>query len=193
MLGWRLEVMVVRLTSVAQCWGWSEQNPRTGKCKIDFGTRMPCRPGYAIQRHRHRRLYTCLYNAHENATHEQEQTIQWHSKSNTVKMYDSNDILHIMQSVWYKICTAIYTMQMLFKAYALVGVNKAAYNGWRSNAQCKCRPRYATEGRGKGQLTVACFLYFMQFNLYTPTGCLHRKPNNTHIYKNVWKKLWDTT
>ena len=90
MLGWRLEVMVVRLTSVAQCWGWSEQNPRTGKCKIDFGTRMPCRPEHAIQRRRHRRLYTCLYNAHEDATHEQEQTIQWHSKSNTVNMYDSN-------------------------------------------------------------------------------------------------------
>lgn len=39
------------------------------------------------------------------------------------------------------------------------------------------------KGGGEGQLTVACFLYFMQFNVYTPTGCLHRKPNNTHIYK----------
>ena len=28
------------------------------------------------------------------------------------------------------------------------------------------------KGGGEGQLTVACFLYFMQFNLYTPTGCL---------------------
>ena len=180
MLGWRLEVMVVRLTSVAQCWGWSEQNPRTGKCKIDFGTRMPCRHGHAIQRHKQKRQYTCLYNAHEDATHEQEQTIQWHSKSNNVKMYDSNDILQC------KVCDTKYALQCIqCKCYTKhmhsLGSTKLHTMGDDPTHNANVGRDMQLKGGGEGQLTVACFLYFMQFNLYTPTGCLHCKPNNMHI------------
>ena len=52
------------------------------------------------------------------------------------------------------------------------------------------------KGGGEGQLTVACFLYFMQFNLYTPTGCL---VNTVYIvnltirtYTKMFEKSFDT-
>ena len=77
----------------------------------------------------------------------------------------------------------MYTMQMLYKTYTYIRWGQQSCIQWvtiQRTMQMSAEIWNWREG-GEGQLTVACFLYFMQFNLYTPTGCLHRKPNNMHI------------